>query len=276
LIELLNDLVRTPKDVSKYLHLRLLGMIPDASEDEQADEIDPASIVRDAPYSIISECYRRFRANLKLLAPADSLKALLVTSPIAGEGKTSTAVNLATAFIAEEKNILLIDTNFRRPGFGSIFNDDSDETTQKGLSSFLRGKSSLDDIIRSNVIEGLDVINAGAMPTNPTELLDSNRMKNFIQQQRDNYDHIIIDGPPVLLVSDAKIMTGLVDATILVFNTEETRRGVALRSIRELRQINATIAGCVLLGVKSLKGGYFREQFKSYKEYQKPQLVTTS
>ena len=111
------------------------------------------------------------------------------------------------------------------------------------------------------------------MPVNPAELLGGAQMEKFINAQRKNYDYIIIDGPPVLLVSDTKMLARLVDGTILVFNAKTTRRGAALRTIRELRQVEANIAGCVLLALKSIKGGYFSEQFKSYQEYQKLNLA---
>ncbi|MCJ7777795.1 MAG: hypothetical protein MUP16_05725, partial [Sedimentisphaerales bacterium] len=88
-----------------------------------------------------------------------------------------------------------------------------------------------------------------------------------------NYDYIILDSPPVLLVSDVKILARFSDGTILVFNAGATRRGAALRTIRELKQVNATILGCVILAAKALKGGYFEEQSRFYQEYQKLQLA---
>jgi len=86
----------------------------------------------------------------------------------------------------------------------------------------------------------------------------------------------VIDGPPILLVSDVKRLAGLVDGIILVFNAMATTRGAALRSIIELRQVNATILGCVLFAVQPMKGGYFREQFKAYREYQKLQMANAA
>jgi Mrp family chromosome partitioning ATPase len=98
-------------------------------------------------------------------------------------------------------------------------------------------------------------------------------MDQLIKNQRENYEYIIFDSPPVLLVSDAKILAKFTDGTVLVFNAGATRRGAALRTIRELGQVNATILGCVILAVKAFKGGYFEEQFKYYQEYQKLQLA---
>jgi capsular exopolysaccharide synthesis family protein len=281
LIELLNDLVRTPRDVGRHLHIKLLGMIPDISEDGQTNGLDPANIVIQAPYSILSESYRRLRTNLKLSTAADSSKVLLISSPMTADGKTSVAVNLAATFIAENKKVLLVDANLKRPGFAKIFSNgqpDAENDTNvfdKGLSSLLAGQAYAQEVIKANVVESLDIIYAGPMPSNPSELLGSDRMKEFIRNQQDKYDYIIIDGPPALLVSDTKVLTRIADATVLVFNAGTTRRGVALRTIRELREVDTKIIGCVLLAVKSMKGGYFREQFKSYREYQELQLAQT-
>jgi capsular exopolysaccharide synthesis family protein len=278
LIELLNDLVRTPRDVGRYLHIPLLCVIPDSSEDKQLRDVELCLAVRQAPYSIISECYRRLRTNFKLSSTAESSKVLLISSGAAGDGKTSVAVNFATTFIAEDKKVLVIDTNFRRPILHTIFPKEKGETetdkqSELGLSNLLMGQCSYHDVIRTSGIEGLDVIDAGPIPSNPVELLGTVRMKELIQEQRKNYDYVIVDSPPVLVVSDAKVLAKLVDGTILVFNAAATRRGAAIRTIRELKGINATIVGCVLLGVRAMKGGYFQEQFRSYQEYQKLQLA---
>jgi len=278
LIEVLNDLVRTARDVGRYLRIQLLSVIPDEAEDEQVRGVDLCHVVRQAPYSIISESYRRLRTNLKLSGFAESLKVLLISSGTAGDGKTSVAVNLAAALVAENKKVLLIDANFRRPSLQTIFPrtgpaGEGGQRFEFGLSTLLTGLCGYRDVKRSNVIEGLDIIEAGQLPSNPTELLGSTRMEQLIKDRRDSHDYVIIDGPPVLLVSDAKLLARLVDGTILVFNAAATRRGAAQRTIRELREVNATIVGCVLFAVKAMKGGYFHEQFKSYQKYQKLQLA---
>jgi len=269
LIELLNDLVRTPKDVTTHLHIPLLGIIPDSEEDDQVEGIEPALVVRQAPNSILSESYRRTRTNLKLSEPGGKAKTILITSGGAKDGKTTVAVNLATTLVAEGKKILLIDTNLRRPGLNAIFaGKQTAIQTNTGLSNLLAGQCDLQQAISPSGMEGLTVIESGPMPTNPAETLGSEAMHRLIGQLRDNYDYVIIDGPPVLLASEAKLLAKYVDGTILVFNAAVTRRGTGMRTISELKQVNATILGCVLLGVKTLKGGYFREMFRSYQEYQ--------
>jgi capsular exopolysaccharide synthesis family protein len=278
LIELLNDLVRTPRDVGRYLHIPLLGVVPHATEDGQVRDVDLCHVVRKAPYSIISESYRRLRTNLKLSSPAEALKSLLVCSGMPGDGRTTVVVNLATTFVAENKKVLLIDANFWRPSLHTALPKTGDESHVAepqgyGLSNTLTGQCSQQEVIRPSGIEGLDIIDSGPVPSYPAELLGGMQMEQLIRQQRENYDYVIVDSPPVLLVSASKMLARVVDGTLLVFNACSTRRGAAQRTIRELKQIDANIVGCVLFAVQAMKGGYFREQFKSYRKYQKLQLA---
>jgi len=280
LVELANDLVRTPSDVARYLRIPLLGIIPDASEDSQVRRVELCHAVRQAPYSVTSESYRRCRTNLKLSGPPESLKTLLISSGMARDGKTSMAVNLATTFVATDKKVLLIDANFRQPNLHLLFPKvevtESAEHFDFGLSSVLMHQCTPAESVRPSGIEGLDIIECGPLPANPAELLGSTRMEEMLAMQRKNYDYVIIDGPPVLLVSDAKVLAGLVDATLLVFNAAATSRGAAQRTIRELKDVNARIVGCVLFAARAIKGGYFNEQFKSYRKYQKKARLASS
>jgi len=274
-LELLNDLVRTPRDVARFLQIPLLSVVPDAAEDEQVRNIDLCHVVRQAPYSIISESYRRCRTNIEMSGSSGSMRALLVSSGAAGDGKTSVAVNLGQTFVTGNKKVLLIDANFWRPSLQTIFPKPAEQVEQSkfGLSNLLLGQCGYQEAIRPSGTEDLDIIDAGPMPANPAELLGALRMEELIKEQRKNYDYIIVDGPPVLLVSDAKVLAKIVDATVLVFNASATPRGAAQRTIRELKAVDARIVGCVLFAVRALKGGYFQEQFRSYQAYQKLQVA---
>lgn len=275
-IELLNDLLRTPNDVMKYLQVPLLGTIYHADQDDYVEGIELCHVVRQAPYSIISESYRQFRINLKLSGTGNSKKILLVTSDKAGEGKTSVATNMAATLIAENRKVLLIDTNFRKPSTPTLFPlteaKESAEHPDYGLSNYLMDQCRSEDIIRTSGIAGLDIIDSGPLPSNPAEILNNPNMEQLLEQCRRLYDYVIIDSPP-LLVSEAKILAAQTDGTILVFNTESTKRGAAKRVLRELRSINADIIGSVLMGVRAWKGGYFQEIYKSYQQYQQAQLA---
>lgn len=282
LLELLNDLLRTPRDVVRFIKAPLLGVIPHASEDPKVRDVDLCHVVRLAPYSIISEAYRRSLVNLKLSETAGSAKVLFVSSCGAGEGKTTFAINLATSFVAESKKVLLIDANFWRsmlhkafPKTGLDTKCDENVLSDLGLSNLLKGEVSPEQVVRQSGLENYDIIDSGPTPQNPTELLVGDAMGNLIQQMRNSYDYIIIDGPPVLLVSGAKILARYTDGSILVFNADITKRGKAQRAIRELKDINAPVIGCVLMGARALKGGYFHEQFRSYQKYQPAELTVS-
>jgi polysaccharide biosynthesis transport protein len=275
LIELLNDLVRTPSDIIKYLRIPLMGMIPSSDEDDLVDGTDLCHVVRQSPHSIISESYRQIRTNLRLSGPPEATKTILVTSATSGEGKTSTAINLATTLVTEDKKVLLIDTNFRRPTSLKMFPPNS-AAIYPGLSNLLTGQCGIRDAIRPTSVPNLDIIDCGPMPPSPAELFESVRMRQVLEELRKHYDNIILDSAPMLLVSDAKTLSVAVDGTLLVINADITRRGMAMRMLRELREINGTIIGCVLFNVKALKGGYFDETFKAYREYHYVQLAHSS
>lgn len=268
LIEVLNDLLRTPSDVMKYVNIPLLGMITHKDFDDGVRNVDMSKVAKSAPLSIISECYRQFRTNLRLSANPDSQKVIFVASGKAGEGRTTIAANTAVTFAAEDKRVLLIDANFRRPSSYKIFpNGQISGETISGLSAYLTGRVGVDEILRPAGCENVDVIDSGQLPDNPAELLGGNRMTELIKYAKAHYDRVIIDGPP-MLISDAKALALQADGTVLVFNAAITRRGTAKRIVRELNEVNANILGAVLVGVRILKGGYFREMLDSYQEYQ--------
>ena len=272
LIEILNDLVRMPHDVIRYLRVPLLGTICHKSEDASIRKVDLCHVVQQAPYSITSECYRQLRTNLKLITTSGSHKSLLVTSAATKDGKTTTAVNLCYALIADNCKVVLIDTNFHKPSTVNLFpktveNDISMEASDRCLSNCLMGQCDIGEVVRTSGIEGLSIVDSGQTPLHTAELLGSSRMKNIIDELSNKYDYVIIDGPP-LLVSEAKMLAATTDGTIVVFNAMSTRRGTAQRTLRELHEINANLIGTVLIGIRSMKGGYFREIYRSYQEYQ--------
>ena len=168
--------------------------------------------------------------------------------------------------------MVLIDTNFHKPSTVNLFpktveNDISMEASDRCLSNCLMGQCDIGEVVRTSGIEGLSIVDSGQTPLHTAELLGSSRMKNIIDELSNKYDYVIIDGPP-LLVSEAKMLAATTDGTIVVFNAMSTRRGTAQRTLRELHEINANLIGTVLIGIRSMKGGYFREIYRSYQEYQ--------
>jgi capsular exopolysaccharide synthesis family protein len=198
---------------------------------------------------------------------------LLVTSGGAGDGKTTVAINTAYTFVADGKRVLLVDTNFRKPSTTVLFKRTMADGTgldhpDLGLSNYLMNQCDYTAVIRGCEVEGLDIVDSGPLPLNPSELLGSEKMAQLIKMVREDYDYVIIDGPP-MIVSEAKTLAAQVDGTVVVFNAEQTKRGAAQRTLRELNEVNANVVGTVLVGVKSMKGGYFHEVYDSYQRYQK-------
>ena len=274
-IELLNDLLRTPSDVMRHVRAPLMGMVCHTDDDQDIEDVDLFHVVRQAPYSITSECYRQLRTNLKLVGPGGlNHQTILVTSSSAGDGKTTLAVNLASTLLSENKRVLLLDANFRRPMTGRLFpraeaNGAPAQQADYGLSNFLMGQCTDEkQILRPSGIEGLFLIDSGPLPANPAELLNGDRMKTLLDRCKEQFDYVIIDGP-AMLVSDAKTLAAQADGTIVVFNAATTHRGAAMRILRELRDIHANTLGTVLMGVRTRKGGYFGEIYRSYQEYQR-------
>jgi len=276
LVEMLNDLVRTPSDIRRFLHIPLLGIIPDADEDRAVRDVDLCHVVDEAPHSLLGECYRRCRTNLDL--SGEGFKTIVIAGGQPGDGRTSVACNLAEAFVAKYERVLLIDANLRQPNLHLAFPRDAShgDEPRLGLTSILTGECEYPDAVRPSSLTGLDIIYAGPVAANPAELLATQAMKDLLESVAKDYDRVIIDTPPVLLVSDVKMLARLANATILVFNAATTKRGAAERTIFELQEVGANVVGCVLFGVEAMKGGYFRQQFKAYRKYLKGQLAAGS
>jgi capsular exopolysaccharide synthesis family protein len=187
----------------------------------------------------------------------------LVTSPSGGNGKTTVAVNLAISIALSGRRVLLIDANFRRPCLPRIFPD----MRADGLSNILIGQSHLDDCVMATSVPGLDVLGAGPLPPNPAELLGSTYLRDMLADARARYDQVIFDGPPVLLVSDAMVLSGAVDGVLLICQYRSTSRGALQRTQQQLDAINARIFGAVLNRVETRAGGYFREAYREFYEY---------
>lgn len=273
-LDLLSDRVRTPNDVARSLDVPLLGMIPDEAEERLPRDVDLHRVVQQAPDSILSESYRRLRTNLELYEP----KSVLVTGGDAEDGTTSTAANLAIGLAANGKRVLIVDANFRHPQCHTIFprikaNGNGIGQSKYGLSNVLMSQCKIRQAIRATGVQGLDVMESGLLPTNPTDLLATPKMKALLEELAKAYQHVILDSPPVLLVSDAKVLAQVAEATLVVFDAAHTKRGAAQRTLDEVRAVRGNVLGCVLFGVRAIQGGYYRRQYKSYRRYLRPQVA---
>jgi succinoglycan biosynthesis transport protein ExoP len=254
--------VRTPIDVARFARLSVLGCIP-ALDDDEVDIEHIEHATRQAPRSIIAESFRQVRTNLQFSGPAEQQRTLLVTSPGAGCGKSSVAVNLAVVLAQSGQRVLLVDCNFRRPFVRGAFTG----TRKEGLSNLLIGEGRLGELITKTDIPNLSVLSSGPLPPTPAELLGSTMMRDFLNEAAGQYDRIILDGPPVLLMSDALCLAVQVQGVILVARAAANSKGALRRAADQLVRIGSRVVGVVLNGVEARAGGYFRRQYREYYEY---------
>lgn len=266
--ELTDKAIRTPIDVARFGRLSVLGSIPQLDDEEaDIDEIELAT--RQAPQSLVAEAFRQVRANLVFSGPAESQHALLITSPGPGNGKTAAAINLAVTLAQSGQRVLLVDCNFRRPAIRPAFAG----TRPEGLSNILIGQSGLADVVTQTDIPKLDVLTSGPMPPTPAELLGSTYMAELIEQAKAQYDRVIFDGPPVLLISDALVVATLVDAVIVVARAADSTKGGLRRARDQLERINAHVVGAILNGAAARPGGYYRQQYRDFYEYSADETI---
>ena len=198
------------------------------------------------PKSIEAEAYRRLRTNIEYSSFDDKYKVIVVTSSFPGEGKSTTAGNLAISMSDTEKKVLLIDCDVRKPSLHRKFKI----SNSKGLTELIMGKSSFNEI-SYKYNENLTIITSGSKVPNPSELLGSEVMYRFLQEARENFDYVIMDTPPVQLVTDAQILGSKADGTLLVVKAESTKKNQVASSVDLLRKVNATVMGTVLNEVKN-------------------------
>jgi len=262
-LEFMDTRLRTPAQLVRQVGVPLLGSIPDLAEDERlALDTNLALVSFRAPDSLIAEAFRQFRTSLRFVSDRP-IKTLLVTSPSPGDGKTTAASNLAITMARSGSRVLLVEANFRRPALARLF----DLPDAVGLSNVLVGLNSPSEAIQATAVENLDIVVAGGPPPSPADLLGSEGMRRFIQEEARQYDHIILDGAPVLVVADNHILAEAVDGLVMVFRANENTRGLAQRGARQVQEMRAKLLGAVLNGVRATKGGYFREAYQAYYDY---------
>ena len=258
-LEYLDNTIKIPDEVERYLKIPLLGLVgtfPANSTDPNKKEI----ISHTDPRSTISEAYRTIRTNLLFSSPDNEKRVLLVTSVFPIEGKTVLASNLAITFAKMGKNVLLIDADMRRPKIHTVF----DLERSKGLSAFLAGGEST---IRNTDIPGLKIITSGTLPPNPSELLNSKKMQELIERAREQFDIIILDSPPALSVTDPAILSTLADGVVITIKASSTPRPAIKKGIQQLTEVGGKVLGCVLNDVDFEKESYYHSSYRYYHDY---------
>lgn len=271
LLDSIDNTVRTPEQAQILSGLPSLGMIPLGSsirtEASARQRLTVAAsreavelITQSRPQSQMAESYRALRTSLLLTSLGTPPKVILITSALPEEGKTTTSINCAIVLAQKGTRVLLIDADLRRPSIHKTLG----MGPRAGLSNVLTGAITLQEAtIRSAILPNLFVLPAGTPPPNPAELLASAEMKDVLAKLREQYDHIVVDTPPTLSVTDAVIMSTRADAVVLVIRSGQTTKQALRRARDILMQVNARVCG-VLLNAVNLNS----PDYHYYYEYQ--------
>src|SRR5882724_4542312 len=271
LLEGIDNTVRTPEQAQALSGLPSLGLIPLGSkngvEASVRQRLAVASskevvelVTQSRPQSQMAESYRALRTSLLLTSLGAPPKVILITSALPQEGKTTTSINTAIVLAQKGVRVLLIDADLRRPSIHKTLGTGP----KTGLSNVLTGNATLQQAtVRSSILPGLFILPAGTPPPNPAELLASSNMKDVLAELREQYDHIVVDTPPALSVTDAVVMSTRADAVVLVIRSGQTTKQALRRSRDLLMQVNARVAGVLLNAVDLTSPDYYY-----YYEYQ--------
>lgn len=206
-------------------------------------------VIEKSPKSVPAEAYRTLRTNIQYASFDKELRRILVTSSGPGEGKSTTAANLALSIAETGKSVLLIDCDLRKPSVHKKFKI----SNEKGVTNFLLGEVTFEQATKVYKNK-LFIMTAGTIPPNPAEMLSSNKLKNFLKRISDKFDMIIIDSPPVMAVTDAQILSTITDGVILVITSGQTEKTMAIKAKESLKKVNANIIGVVLNRLKEENG----------------------
>lgn len=215
-------------------------------------------IVKRDPKSPVSESYREIRTNIRFANVDSNIKKILVTSSVAGEGKSTTISNLACTLADEGNRVLLLDCDLRKPTLHKKFS----VRNHMGLMDVLIEKSDYKNYIQP-IYDGLDLLTTGSIPSNPSEILGSNSMKQLVEEMSQEYDYVLIDTAPIVAVTDPLVIASYVDGIILVIRAESTPVDLVKSSVDKLEKVNAKIIGSILNGTETKKG----YDYYSYKRY---------
>ena len=246
-----DNTIKTPEDLRKS-NLNVLAWIPRVEELALKESNKFDFIILNQPDSVTSESFRALRTRIQFSRPdKESLKTIVITSPSPQEGKSFITLNLAGSFAQTEKKVLLVDCDLRKPRIHSMF----DFMKEPGLINYLVGDNKLEEIIHKIDMKNLSIITSGTIPPNPSEMLDSKQMDEFLKLVREIFDYVIIDSPPILAVTDAEILAKKVDGAVLVISSEITEYQMMDRAVQLMQHDNTTLIGTVLNNFDS-RGAY--------------------
>jgi len=210
-------------------------------------------ITKVKPKSPVSEQYRTIRTNILFSAVDDDLKTLMFTSTAPGEGKTTTAANIAVVFAQQGKKVLLVDADLRKPTIHYTFN----LMNIHGLTSVLTKRCTLEEAIEDGGVENLYVLTSGPIPPNPAEMLSSKAFEKFFETVKEQFDLVIFDTPPILAVTDGQIIANKCDGTILVVSAGKTEKLAAKKAKELLLNAKGRLLGAILNNKKQDQTHYY-------------------
>ncbi|HTZ18420.1 MAG TPA: polysaccharide biosynthesis tyrosine autokinase [Dissulfurispiraceae bacterium] len=255
--EYLDQTIKSPEDAESKLGVSVLGMIPLLKTPEHPIE----QMVLKEPISAFTENYKAIRTALLLSAADRPPQKILVTSAQPEEGKTVTAINLATAIAQSDYSVLLVDADLRKPRLYKALG----LPNSKGLSTYLAGASDM-NIIQAGPLPNLSIITSGPIPPNPSELLSSNRLHEMLRELGEKYDIIIFDAPPLLSVADSLILSKMLDGTLVIARAGKTSYDDVRKSLKSLTDLNARVLGVVINALDAKKNDYYYRYHTYYNE----------
>ncbi|QNO16548.1 polysaccharide biosynthesis tyrosine autokinase [Alkalicella caledoniensis] len=247
LMEFLDNTLKNPEDIERHLKLPVLATVPEI----EGSQSDINLITYREPKSPISEAYRMLRTNIQFANLDNDLKTIVITSTGPSEGKSTTISNLAITLIGMGHKTLIIDADLRKPKVHKVFNLDNDS----GMTNVLMGESLENAVKRIGGIK-LDILTSGPIPPNPSELLGSKKMKDFIEECSRSYDFVLIDAPPIGIVTDSAILSSICDGTIFVVAAGEAQKDQTLKAKEMLEKVGKKTLGVVVNKVKITKRNY--------------------
>lgn len=257
LLELLDITVRTQEDVEERARLPFLGAIPKFPKTRRYAGQKAYRYVIENPNSPITERIRTLRTTLSFLLPAERSQIILITSAQPLEGKTMTSLNIAVTSALAGQRVILIEADLRRPRIYKVLKTDQ----KSGLAAVIEKKMTLDQALFKTEVPGLDLLPCGAIPENPADLFQTEAFHKLLVTLQGRYDRIIIDSPPVTVVTDALIMAQFVHGVIIIARSEKTPLPLLVRTRELLEGVNAPILGVVLNDMRAASshnyGGYY-------------------
>lgn len=261
LLDHLDNTVKTAESVEELLQLPVLGLVPSVRTAGKKDT-GPMNYFSANPRTAFSEAVRTLRTGVLLSGIDKSHRRLLITSSVPGEGKTTMALNLAQA-LSQMHKVLLIDTDMRRPTVAKALGD---KVPTAGLSQFIAGEAKISDCVIQMEGSNTYLMTAGVIPANPLELLSSNRFTEALDQLGKIFDFILLDAPPALAVSDALVLSKMVDGVLYVIRCDSTPKQAVVAGVKRLRRVDAALIGVLLNRVGERQHGYGYGRYSYYAE----------